>query len=190
MKMVAHGRMPSFVGSHLLVATDAVGICSGCEISFHMSGSEAPNASWWCGTGGTRGLDGDDQALLLKATRSSRLSGLRGPPYALGYPARISAQRLRSESCLARFWRRLYAKAEEDNPDATKLAPTAVIGWENLRERLVVQQKEMAKMAEFVTVRLASSAAATVTWMDPTVLDRSHSDLSTRCSSLAPNAHL
>lgn len=43
-------------------------------------------------------------------------------------------------------------KAEEDNPDPSKLAPVAVIGWENLKERLVGQQKEMQKMAEFVAV--------------------------------------
>lgn len=46
----------------------------------------------------------------------------------------------------------LSTKAEEDNPDPSKLAPVALIGWENLKERLVGQQKEMQKMAEFVAV--------------------------------------
>lgn len=46
----------------------------------------------------------------------------------------------------------MAAQAEEDNPDPTKLAPAAVIGWESLKERLSEQQKEMAKMAKFVEV--------------------------------------
>lgn len=47
---------------------------------------------------------------------------------------------------------RVFWKAEEDNPDPSKLAPAAVIGWESLRERLVEQQEEMKKMGEFVSV--------------------------------------
>lgn len=43
-------------------------------------------------------------------------------------------------------------KAEEDNPDPSKLAPVAVIGWEELKERLVSQQNERKKMAEYVAV--------------------------------------
>lgn len=43
-------------------------------------------------------------------------------------------------------------QAEEDNPDPTKLAPAAVVGWESLKERLVEQQKEMEKMTKFVAV--------------------------------------
>jgi len=46
----------------------------------------------------------------------------------------------------------LSPKAEEDNPDPSKLAPAAVIGWEELKERLVDQQNEMKKMAEYVAV--------------------------------------
>lgn len=49
-------------------------------------------------------------------------------------------------------------KAEEDNPDPSKLAPVAVIGWENLKVRLVGQQQEMQKMAEFVAVGDAAAA--------------------------------
>eukprot|EP00752_Nemacystus_decipiens_P017929 g16072.t1 len=45
-----------------------------------------------------------------------------------------------------------WKKAEEDNPDPSKLTPVAVIGWENLKIRLVGQQKEMQKMAEIVTL--------------------------------------
>ncbi|CAM9527929.1 unnamed protein product [Ectocarpus sp. 4 AP-2014] len=45
-----------------------------------------------------------------------------------------------------------WKKAEEDNPDPSKLAPAAVIGWESLKERLVGQQQEMKKMAEFVAL--------------------------------------
>ncbi|CAM9440053.1 unnamed protein product, partial [Pylaiella littoralis] len=43
-------------------------------------------------------------------------------------------------------------KKAKDNPDPSKLAPVALIGWENLKERLVGQQKEMQKMAEFVAL--------------------------------------
>ena len=49
-------------------------------------------------------------------------------------------------------------KAEEDNPDPSKLTPVAVIGWENLKSRLVGQQREMQKMAEFVAVGGAAAA--------------------------------
>eukprot|EP00903_Cladosiphon_okamuranus_P017804 g16385.t1 len=45
-----------------------------------------------------------------------------------------------------------WKKAEEDNPDPTKLTPVAVVGWENLKTRLVGQQKEMQKMTEFVAL--------------------------------------
>lgn len=48
-------------------------------------------------------------------------------------------------------------KAEEDNPDPSKLAPVSVIGWENLKSRLVGQQKEMQKMADFVAVGCAAA---------------------------------
>ena len=50
----------------------------------------------------------------------------------------------------------LSPQAEEDNPDPSKLAPVAVIGWESLKERLVEQQKEMQKMAAFVSVSSGS----------------------------------
>lgn len=43
-------------------------------------------------------------------------------------------------------------KAEEDNPDPGKLTPVAVIGWEDLKLRLVNQQKEIKKMSDFVAV--------------------------------------
>ncbi|CAM9386155.1 unnamed protein product, partial [Scytosiphon promiscuus] len=45
-----------------------------------------------------------------------------------------------------------WKKAEEDNPDPSQLAPAEVIGWESLKERLVGQQQEMQKMAEFVAL--------------------------------------
>lgn len=51
-----------------------------------------------------------------------------------------------------------WKKAEEDNPDPFKLAPTAVIGWESLKERLVEQQKEMQKMAAFVSVMQSTTS--------------------------------
>lgn len=57
----------------------------------------------------------------------------------------------------------MVPKAEEDNPDPSKLAPAAVIGWENLKERLVEQQKEMQKMASFVAVSYRSEILSSFT---------------------------
>ncbi|CAM9863585.1 unnamed protein product [Ascophyllum nodosum] len=51
-----------------------------------------------------------------------------------------------------------WKKAEEDNPDPGKLAPAAIIGWESLKERLVVQQGEMQAMAKNVEFMRSTAA--------------------------------
>lgn len=53
-------------------------------------------------------------------------------------------------------------QAEEDNPDPSQLAPAEVIGWESLKERLVGQQQEMQKMANFVAVRIVRDCVCMV----------------------------